>query len=160
MWVHLRPERNTDAYPFDGRARRGHCVLRGGETQGRRPCLGSDEPSAGRGHPRRFARLETGREIQKTGQPPLADPLHRDGPQNRDSPLAKYLPLSVEFQTAAALDGLAEAGKDQHLDAVDGSVTLMPEDAPDAEVWESAPDADNPEADNREQAQTPEQKAA
>src|SRR5260364_418273 len=34
-----RPERNTDAYPFDGRARRGHCVLRGGETQGRRPCL-------------------------------------------------------------------------------------------------------------------------
>ncbi|WP_420885877.1 recombinase RecT [Candidatus Glomeribacter gigasporarum] len=74
--------------------------------------------------------------------------------------LAKYLPLSVEFQTAAALDGLAEAGKDQHLDAVDGSVTLMPEDAPDAEVWESAPDADNPEADNREQAQTPEQKAA
>ncbi|MBS3018575.1 hypothetical protein DJFAAGMI_01307 [Comamonas sp. PE63] len=45
--------------------------------------------------------------------------------------LAKYLPLSVEFQTAAALDGLAEAGKDQHLDAgtiIDGEFAMVPED--------------------------------
>lgn len=55
--------------------------------------------------------------------------------------LAKYLPLSIEFQTAAALDSLAEAGKDQHLDAVDGSITLMPEDAPSVEVWNEAPEA-------------------
>lgn len=35
--------------------------------------------------------------------------------------LAKYLPLSIEFQTAAALDGMAAAGKDQQLDtAIDG----------------------------------------
>src|SRR5260364_372591 len=132
-----RPERNTDAYPFDGRARRGHCVLRGGETQGRRPCLWSDEPSAGRGHPRRFARLETGREIQKQDSHPWQTHFSEMGRKTVIRRLAKYLPLSVEFQAAAALDGLAEAGKDQHLDAVDGSVTLMPEDAPDAEVWES-----------------------
>lgn len=30
--------------------------------------------------------------------------------------LAKYLPLSIEFQTAAALDGAASDGRDQHLD--------------------------------------------
>ena len=30
--------------------------------------------------------------------------------------LAKYLPLSVEFATAAALDGMAEGGQDQHID--------------------------------------------
>lgn len=44
--------------------------------------------------------------------------------------LAKYLPLSVEFQTAAALDSMAEGGKDQHLDAIDGEFTLLPDDAP------------------------------
>jgi recombination protein RecT len=37
--------------------------------------------------------------------------------------IAKYLPLSIEFQTAAALDGMADAGKDQKLDSAqyDGS---------------------------------------
>lgn len=45
--------------------------------------------------------------------------------------LAKYLPLSIEFATAAALDGLAEAGKDQHLEtALDGEFSVVPEDAP------------------------------
>lgn len=39
--------------------------------------------------------------------------------------LAKYLPLSIEFQTAAALDGLAEGGKDQHLDAFDGEYSII-----------------------------------
>jgi recombination protein RecT len=44
--------------------------------------------------------------------------------------LAKYLPLSVEFQTAAALDGMAEGGKDQHLDSLEGDFAIIPEDAP------------------------------
>ena len=44
--------------------------------------------------------------------------------------LAKYLPLSIEFQTAAALDGMAEGGKDQHLDTLDGDFAIVPEDAP------------------------------
>lgn len=46
--------------------------------------------------------------------------------------LAKYLPLSIEFQTAAALDGMAEAGRDQNIDAntIDGEFTIVPDDAP------------------------------
>lgn len=41
--------------------------------------------------------------------------------------LAKYLPLSIEFQTAAALDGLAASEKDQHLDTIDGEFMTIPE---------------------------------
>jgi recombination protein RecT len=44
--------------------------------------------------------------------------------------LSKYLPLSIEFQTAAALDGMADAGKDQKLDTLDGDFSFLPEDAP------------------------------
>ena len=53
--------------------------------------------------------------------------------------LAKYLPLSIEFQTAAALDGMAEAGKDQGLDTstiIDGEFAVVPEDAPYTHVDE------------------------
>lgn len=46
--------------------------------------------------------------------------------------LAKYLPLSIEFQTAAALDGMADAGKDQNLDAIDGDCSIIPDDVPEA----------------------------
>lgn len=41
--------------------------------------------------------------------------------------LAKYLPLSIEFQTAVSLDGMAEGGKDQHLDTIDGEFFNPPE---------------------------------
>ncbi len=45
--------------------------------------------------------------------------------------LAKYLPLSIEFQTAVALDNQAEGGKDQKLDTIDGEFMLVQdEDAP------------------------------
>ncbi len=46
--------------------------------------------------------------------------------------LAKYLPLSIEFQTAAALDDLASSGKAQELDerTVDGQFTFV--DDPEA----------------------------
>jgi recombination protein RecT len=44
--------------------------------------------------------------------------------------LAKYLPLSIEFQTAATLDGMAEAGRDQNLDTIDGEFNILPDDAP------------------------------
>lgn len=52
--------------------------------------------------------------------------------------LAKYLPLSIEFQTAAALDGMAEAGKDQNIEntIIDGEFTVMPDDAPQMQVDE------------------------
>lgn len=46
--------------------------------------------------------------------------------------LAKYLPLSVEFQTAVALDNMAEGGRDQHMDSIDGEFTVLPDDAPAA----------------------------
>jgi recombination protein RecT len=42
--------------------------------------------------------------------------------------LAKYLPLSIEFQTAVALDNQAESGKDQKLDTIDGEFMLVQDD--------------------------------
>lgn len=42
--------------------------------------------------------------------------------------LAKYLPLSIEFQTAAVLDQKASAGEDQHLDSIDGDFMIASDD--------------------------------
>lgn len=44
--------------------------------------------------------------------------------------LAKFLPLSVEFQTAAALDSMAAEGRPQDLDerTIDGDFAWLPED--------------------------------
>lgn len=74
--------------------------------------------------------------------------------------LAKYLPLSVEFQTASALDGIAEAGRDQHLDTViDGEFFVMPDDAPvGQEESANLPPPAVPEADQPVQAATEEKK--
>lgn len=48
--------------------------------------------------------------------------------------LAKFLPLSIEFQTAAALDEMATTGRDQHNDAaIDGDFVVMADDAPELE---------------------------
>jgi recombination protein RecT len=61
--------------------------------------------------------------------------------------LAKYLPLSVEFQTAVALDGMANEGKDQKLDTIDGDFMVVPDaDAPtvDEETGEVDPPAPVP----------------
>lgn len=60
--------------------------------------------------------------------------------------LAKYLPLSVEFQTAAAIDGMAEAGKDQHLDAIDGDFSIVPDDAPESEFDHETGEINGPSA--------------
>ena len=60
--------------------------------------------------------------------------------------LAKYLPLSIEFQTAAALDDMAAGDRDQNLAAntIDGTFTLVPEaDADGAPI--DADDQINPE---------------
>lgn len=56
--------------------------------------------------------------------------------------LAKYLPLSIEFQTAAVLDSMADAGKDQKMDSIDGDFSIIPNDENDA--WE-------PSAEEQEQ---------
>lgn len=42
--------------------------------------------------------------------------------------LAKYLPLSIEFQTAVALDNQAEGGRDQKLDTIDGEFMMVHDD--------------------------------
>jgi recombination protein RecT len=42
--------------------------------------------------------------------------------------LCKFLPLSVELQTAVALDACAEAGKDQKTDTVDGECFFVNDD--------------------------------
>lgn len=43
--------------------------------------------------------------------------------------LAKFLPLSIEFQTAAVLDGMASTDKDQHLDnTIEGDFTIVADD--------------------------------
>ncbi len=58
--------------------------------------------------------------------------------------LAKFLPLSVEFQTGVALDSMADSGRDQHNDATDGDFMLMADDAPenvDTETGEITPPA-------------------
>jgi recombination protein RecT len=49
--------------------------------------------------------------------------------------LAKYLPLSIEFQTAVALDNQADIGKDQHMDTFDGEFMVVQDDeAPTGDV--------------------------
>ena len=48
--------------------------------------------------------------------------------------LSKYLPLSVEFQTASAIDAMAADGKDQNLDnTIDGEFSFLADDAPTVE---------------------------
>lgn len=64
--------------------------------------------------------------------------------------LAKYLPLSVEFQTAVVLDNLAEAGKDQHLERIEGDFFVI-----DNEAGETPQGANEPE-----DQQPPEQDSA
>ena len=53
--------------------------------------------------------------------------------------LAKYLPLSIEFQTAATLDAMAADGRDQKLDAIDGDFAFVPDvDAPTGDYVDEA----------------------
>lgn len=70
--------------------------------------------------------------------------------------LAKYLPLSVEFQTAAALDGMAAADKDQQLDTIDGEfMVVRDEDAPPATGTDTPALTYAEIADRLQQAATP-----
>lgn len=60
--------------------------------------------------------------------------------------LAKYLPLSIEFQTAVALDTSAEIGQDQHLDSIDGEFSLAGEEFALPEPTEEAAAAPAPQS--------------
>ena len=60
--------------------------------------------------------------------------------------LSKYLPLSIEFATAAAMDGMAESGQDQHLDQVltgEWSVVQQPDEDPAEDQTADAGGADS-----------------
>lgn len=85
------------------------------------------------GHSFEFMSLHQVREIMKATQSkgkygPWQDHFIEMGRKTVIRRLAKYLPLSIEFQTAVALDNQAEAGKDQRLDTIDGEFMLVADD--------------------------------
>ena len=87
------------------------------------------------GHCFEFMSVHQVREIMKAtqskgGYGPWKDHFVEMGRKTAVRRLSKFLPLSVEFQTAAALDGMAAAGQDQHTDAMDGDYSILPDDAP------------------------------
>ena len=87
------------------------------------------------GHCFEFMSVHQVREIMKAtqskgGYGPWKDHFVEMGRKTAVRRLSKFLPLSVEFQTAAALDGMADDGKDQHNDAMDGDYSILPDDAP------------------------------
>ena len=87
------------------------------------------------GHCFEFMSLHQVQEIMKATQSkgkygPWQDHFTEMGRKTVIRRLAKYLPLSIEFQTAAALDGMAEAGKDQNTDSFDGEFSMVGDDAP------------------------------
>ncbi len=90
----------------------------------------------GGGHAFEFMSVHEVREIMRGTQSggkygPWKDHFTEMGRKTVIRRLAKYLPLSIEFQTAAALDGMAEAGKDQG-NTIDGAFNFVPDDAPTA----------------------------
>jgi recombination protein RecT len=88
------------------------------------------------GHCFEFMSLHQVQEIMKNTQSkgkygPWQDHFVEMGRKTVIRRLAKYLPLSIEFQTAVALDNMAATGKDQGLEAIDGEFTMVPDgDAP------------------------------
>ena len=76
--------------------------------------------------------------------------------------LAKFLPLSVEFQTASALDAMASAGQDQHTDAMDGDYSILPDDAPQTVDQDTGEIHDAPQIEQKQPQTVPQeiQKAA
>ncbi len=64
----------------------------------------------------------------KGGYGPWKDHFIEMGRKTVIRRLAKYLPLSIEFQTAVALDNQAEAGRDQNLDTIDGEFSMVQDD--------------------------------
>lgn len=108
------------------------------------------------GHCFEFMSVQQVQEIMKGSQSkgaygPWKDNFTEMGRKTVIRRLAKYLPLSIEFQTAAALDGMGDAGKDQHLDeAFEGEYSIVPEtDSSDG----SESSADNSQAQPQEQTQ-------
>lgn len=99
------------------------------------------------GHSFEFMSLHQVHEIMRATQSkgnygPWKDHFLEMGRKTAIRRLAKYLPLSIEFQTAAALDSMADAGKDQRLETIDGDFMVVPDDdAPQADQVDGAAQA-------------------
>lgn len=117
------------------------------------------------GHSFEFMSVHQVREIMKAtqskgGYGPWKDHFIEMGRKTVIRRLAKYLPLSIEFQTAVALDNQAEAGKDQNLDTIDGEFSLVQdEDAPQHQGGEADPDTGEITDQRQASAANSEQKA-
>ncbi len=114
------------------------------------------------GHCFEFMSLHQVREIMAATQSkgkygPWKDHFVEMGRKTVIRRLAKYLPLSIEFQTAAALDSMAEAGRDQHLDTMDGEFTVLPDDAPTGENGYDQQDDDLRQIEERQSTTVPQQ---
>lgn len=73
--------------------------------------------------------------------------------------LAKYLPLSIEFQHAATLDEQAASGRDQHNDAFDGDFTPMGSSDEDGAMGDDALPALTDDRAGQAEAAIPQQTA-
>lgn len=107
-----------------------------------RPALGERGPVLGfyavaklkdGGHSFEFMSLHQVQEIMRATQSkgnygPWKDHFLEMGRKTVIRRLAKYLPLSIEFQTAAALDSMADAGKDQRLETIECDFMVVPDD--------------------------------
>lgn len=85
------------------------------------------------GHSFEFMSLHQVQEIMKATQSkgkygPWQDHFIEMGRKTVIRRLAKYLPLSIEFQAAVALDNQAQAGRDQRLDTIDGEFMVVHDD--------------------------------
>jgi recombination protein RecT len=69
--------------------------------------------------------------------------------------LAKYLPLSIEFQQAATLDEQAASGRDQHNDAFDGEFVPMGSMDESGAMDDDAPPALTDDRANQAEASIP-----
>ena len=86
--------------------------------------------------------VDTARKYQKDVSHPWVQHFIEMGRKTVIRRLAKYLPLSIEFQTAVALDSLADAGKDQRLETIDGDFMVVPDDdAPQADLVDGSAQA-------------------
>lgn len=115
------------------------------------------------GHCFEFMSLHQVREIMAATQSkgkygPWKDHFVEMGRKTVIRRLAKYLPLSIEFQTAAALDSMAEAGRDQQLDTFDGEFSVLSDDeAPIGNEGVDPQDDERPQVEQKQPNSIPTQ---
>ncbi|MHB1266430.1 MAG: recombinase RecT [Acidithiobacillus ferriphilus] len=74
--------------------------------------------------------LKSAEQYRKDATHPWIDHYAEMGKKTAVRRLAKMLPLSVEFATAAAIDEAGDRGQQPHLETIDGDYVVMQEDSP------------------------------